>query len=266
MFFRLNTWELWLIIAAIVLGFVAVGYVAGIALRSRSEALREPIGVVQGALLALVGLILAFGLTLAIGRYDGRRVALIDDANAIGTAYLRAQTLAEPQRSKSLRLLVQYTEASIRLSHAVPTTVGFRTTVAEESALQRPLWRLAGQALDRSPRGSAARLYVDSLNEVINLQTVRVSALNNRVPGTVLVLELFGAAVSLALLALYAAMLGRGATAVVLAGILVTMLILVIFDLDRPTRGLIRVTDAPLVALRASMELPPAASGPRAGQ
>jgi len=123
-FFRLNTWELWLIIAAIVLGFVAVGYVAGIALRSRSEALREPIGVVQGALLALVGLILAFGLTLAIGRYDGRRVALIDDANAIGTAYLRAQTLAEPQRSKSLRLLVQYTEASIRLSHAVPTTVG----------------------------------------------------------------------------------------------------------------------------------------------
>jgi hypothetical protein len=262
-FFRLSTWELWLIITAIVLGFVAVGYVIGTALRSRSETLREPIGVVQGALLALVGLILAFGLTLAIGRYDARRVAVIDDANAIGTAYLRPQTLAEPQRSRwSLRLLVQYTDASLRLSHAVPTTASFRRTVAEQSALQRLLWRLAGEALERSPRASAPRLYVDSLNEVINLQTIRVSALNNRVPGTVIVLQMFGAATALALLAVYTAMLGRGATAVVLAGVLVTLLVLVIFDLDRPTRGLIRVTDAPLVALRASMELPPPASGP----
>ena len=55
---------------------------------------------------------------------------------------------------------------------------------------------------------------------------------------------------------------GRGATSVVLAGALVTLLVLVILDLDRPTRGLIRVPDAPLVALRASMALPPAAHGP----
>jgi len=54
-FFRVSTWELWLIIAAIVLGFVAVGYVIGAALRSRSETLREPIGVVQGALLRSSG-------------------------------------------------------------------------------------------------------------------------------------------------------------------------------------------------------------------
>jgi hypothetical protein len=45
---------------------------------------------VQGAFFALVGLILAFGLTLAIGRYDARRTAVVDDANAIGTTYLRA--------------------------------------------------------------------------------------------------------------------------------------------------------------------------------
>lgn len=254
--------ELWLIITAIVLGFVAIGYVVGSALRSRSETLREPIGVVQGALLALIGLILAFGLALAIGRYDARRVAVVDDANAIGTAYLRAQTLAEPQRSQSLGLLVQYTDASLKLSHAVPTTAGFHRAVAEQGALQRALWRIAGEALDRSPRASAPRLYVDSLNEVINLQTVRVAALNNRVPGAVLALELFGAATALAVLAVYTAMLGRGATAAVLAGVLVTLLLLVIFDLDRPTRGLIRITDTPLVALRASMELPPAASGP----
>lgn len=159
-------------------------------------------------------------------------------------------------------MLEQYTDASLMLSHTVPTTAGFRAAVAEESALQRSLWRLAGKALERSPRASAPRLYVDSLNEVINQQTIRVAALTNRVPGAVLVLELFGAAAALALLAVYTAMLGRGVTAVVLAGVLVTLLVLVIFDLDRATRGLIRLTDAPLVALRASMELPLAASGP----
>ena len=78
----------------------------------------------------------------------------------------------------------------------------------------------------------------------------------------VLALEVFGAAFALGLLALYTAMHGRGATSVVLAGVLVTLLVLVILDLDRPTRGLIRVPDAPLTALRASMELPPAAHGP----
>lgn len=262
MFFRLSSWELWLIIAAVVLGFVAVGYLVGRVLRKQSETLREPIGVVQGALLALVGLILAFGLTLAIGRYDSRRVAVVDDANAIGTTYLRAQTLEEPIRSRSLRLIERYTDASLKLSHEVPSTGGFRRTIADESVLLRQLWRLAGDSLDAAPRDSAPRLYVESVNETINLQTVRVAALNNRLPGAVLLLELLGAAAALGLLALYTAMLGRGATTVVLAGVLVTLLVLVIFDLDRPTRGLIRVTDAPLVALRASMALPPAASGP----
>jgi len=261
-FFRLNTWELWLIIAAIVLGFVAVGYLTGRFLRLRDETLREPVGIVQGAFFALVGLILAFGLTLAIGRYDTRRAAVVDDANTIGTTYLRAQTLAEPVRSDSLRLLREYTDASLALSEAVPTTDGFVRAVAREDAIQRRLWSLAGDALAGAPRDSAPRLYVETLNQMIDQQTVRVAALNNRIPSAVLALEVLGAAFAFGLLALYTAMHGRGATTVVLAGALVTVLLLVIFDLDRPTRGLIRVPDTPLIALRASMTLPPAAQGP----
>ena len=125
MFFRLSTWELWLIVAGVILGFVAVGYLAGQVLRRQAETLREPVGIVQGAFFALVGLILAFGLTLAIGRYDSRRAAVVDDANTIGTTYLRAQTLGEPMRTRSLQLLRQYTDASLALSYAVPTTAGF---------------------------------------------------------------------------------------------------------------------------------------------
>jgi hypothetical protein len=260
-FFRLSTWELWLIIAGLIFGFVAVGYAVGRLLRTQ-ETLREPVGIVQGAFFALVGLILAFGLTLALGRYDTRRAAVVDDADTIGTTYLRAQTLAEPMRSRSLQLLRQYTESSLELSKSVPTTARFDDAIGREDTLQRRLWSLAGDALTAAPRDSAPRLYVESLNEMIDQQTVRVAALNNRIPTAVLVLEVFGAAFAFGLLALYTALHGRGATTVVLAGALVTLLLLVIFDLDRPTRGLIRVPDAPLVALRSEMELPPAAHGP----
>jgi hypothetical protein len=261
-FFRLSTWELWLLIAAVVFAFVAAGYGLGRLLRRHSETLREPVGTVQAALLALVGLILAFGLTLAIGRYDSRRAAVVDDANAIGTTFLRAQMLPEPVRSRSLRLLVRYTDASIRLSKEVPTTPAFANAVAQENVLIRRLWRLAGEDMAADPKGNASRLYVETLNEMINLQTIRVSALNNRIPGAVLALEVFGTAFAFGLLALYTAMLGRGATTVGLAAVLVTLLLLVTFDLDRPTRGLIRVPDTPLVSLRASMVPPPAASAP----
>ena len=143
------------------------------------------------------------------------------------------------------------------LSKAVPTTGRFRRAVAEEDAVQRRLWTLAGQALTAAPQDSAPRLYVETLNEMIDQQTVRIAALNNRIPNAVLALEVLGAAFAFGLLALYTAMHGRGATTVVLAGALVTLLLLVIFDLDRPTRGLIRVPDTPLLALQASMALPP---------
>ena len=71
--------------------------------------------------------------------------------------------------------------------------------------------------------------------------------------------RLRGAAIALALLAFYLALLNRSTTPVFLAAALVTLLLLVTFDLDRPTRGLITVPDTPLTSLRASMTLPPAA-------
>jgi hypothetical protein len=105
-------------------------------------------------------------------------------------------------------------------------------------------------------------LYVESLNEVINLQTLHVAALSNRVPGTVLLLEVLGAAAALGLLAVYLAILGRGVLPVLLGAALVAMVLFVTFDLDRPTRGLIQVEPTALIAQRASMDLPPAATGP----
>jgi hypothetical protein len=103
--FSLNTWVLALILAAVIFGGTFAGLWIGRSLRDRGDTLREPLAVLQGSLLAVVGLILAFGLTLAVGRYEARKAAVVDDANAIGTTNLRAQTLPESIRSNSLQLL-----------------------------------------------------------------------------------------------------------------------------------------------------------------
>ena len=76
LFFSLSGWALALIILAVMAGVTAAGIVLGRFLRKHSETLREPLGVAQGALLGVVALILAFGLTLAVGRYEDRRAAV----------------------------------------------------------------------------------------------------------------------------------------------------------------------------------------------
>jgi hypothetical protein len=245
-----------------VAGATGLGAFIGHRNRHLSESLSESFGVMQGAILGLVALILAFGLSLALSRYETRRAAIVDEANAIGTTFLRAQTLAEPVRSRSLGLLVPYTEADLRLSQSVPGSGDALAAAASESALQRRLWALAGEALGASPQASAPRLYVETLNEMIDAQTTRVAALTNQVPNTVLYLEIIGACVALGLLAAYVRLVGRGIWGVLLASILMGLLLFVTMDLDRPNRGLIKVPDTVLKRQLQSMRLPPAAAGP----
>ena len=261
MFFRLNSLELALILFGVVAAATVSGVLIGRYLRQHSETVREPFGVLQGALLGVVGLVLAFGLSLAVGRYESRRAAVVAEANAIGTTYLRAQLLAEPERTRSLGLLRDYTDLALQVSEEVPGSDAMRRTLAAQGVVQRDLWGLAGDAVEGAPVATAPRLYVQTLNEMIDQQTVRVAALGNRVPGAVLLVEVLGAAVALGVLGLYLAVLGRGLVTMLAAAALVTMLLLVTFDLDRPTRGLITVPATPLEVLRASMALPPAAGG-----
>jgi hypothetical protein len=265
-FFTLSSWQLGLLVFAVMGGASVGGALAGHYLRDHSEVFREPIGVVQGALLGVVGLILAFGLSLAVGRYQDRRGEVVADANAIGTAYLRAQTIPEPQRTRSLALLRSYNDLAIRITYEVPGSAAQRATAAKQGRIQWTLWRLAGESLNARPTASAPRLYVDSLNAMIDEQSVRLSGLNNRVPNAVLWLELLGAALALGVLALYLAVLGKGLVGlvtVIAASAVVSLLVLVTFDLDRPTRGMITVPATPLLAERATMQLPPAAPAPR---
>jgi hypothetical protein len=262
-FFRLSSLELGLMVFGVILGATGLGIFLGHRVRHLSESLKEPFGILQAALLGLVGLLLAFGLSLAVSRYEDRRSNVVNEANAIGTTYLRAQTLAEPMRSDSLDLLVSYTRTAIRLSDHVPGSDEADAARAREERIERRLWSRAGEALDMAPTASAPRLYVETLNEMFDDETARIATLSNRVPDAVLVLELVGAALALGLLAAYLTIVGRGVLAVLLASVLVAFLLLVTFDLDRPTRGMIRVPDTVLRDQLASMTEPPAATAPR---
>jgi hypothetical protein len=261
-FFRLTSFELGLFLFGVLLAATGLGIFLGHRARHLAEDLKEPFGILQAALLGLVGLLLAFGLSLAVSRYEDRRANVVTEANAIGTTYLRAQTLPEPIRSRSLNLLVRYTHTALGVSDHVPGSAGMRQAVASEAQTQQQLWRLAGKALENAPTASAPRLYVETLNNRIDTETVRVAALGNRVPTAVFVLEIVGAAIALGLLAAYLAIAGRGVLAVVLASGLVAFLLLVTADLDRPTRGLIRVPDTVLADQLESMSGPPALGAP----
>jgi len=137
--FRLSSLALTIVVLALVGGATTAGIVGSRYLAERRETMRESVGAAQGALLGFVGLLLAFGMTMAVGRYEARRAAVVDEANAIGTTYLRAQTLAEPVRSQSLALLRQYTDSRLELSRAVPGSAGFKRTVAAAGRIQAQL-------------------------------------------------------------------------------------------------------------------------------
>ena len=176
--------------------------------RHLSDSLSEPFGVLQAAMLGVVGLILAFGLSLALSRYEDAGPRSSTRRTRSAPRYLRAQTLAEPVRSRSLDLLVAYTESAVRLSENMPGSAEENAVAARGTALQRRLWTLAGQAVDAAPTASAPRLYIETLNEMIDAQTDPGRGAEQPGPEAVLWLEILGASIALGLLAAYLALVG----------------------------------------------------------
>lgn len=254
MFFDASTWTLVVILTLVIGAFVAGGLLLGRALHDDRDRRRESINVVQGTLLGFLGLLLAFGLSMAVGRYDARRSLVVQEANDIGTTALRAELLAEQERGASLDLLREYGDAAVELATSVPGTRRFDEANTHMEELQTELWALAGDATRADPTGTAPRLYVESLNATIDSHSSRVASLSNRVPTTVMALQVFGSAVALGVLALYLMLLGRAALPAVVAAAVVILILFISFDLDRPQRGMIRVPATPLIDARAAMD------------
>ena len=110
--------------------------------------------------------------------------------------------------------------------------------------------------------GTAPRVYIETLNAMIDTDNDRVSSLRNRVPETIVLLQVVGRSIALGTFALYLALLGRSEVTSISAAAFVSLILLISFDLDRPQRGLITVPFTALVDVRASMEMPPAVTAP----
>jgi hypothetical protein len=170
-FFVLPTWLPALVIAVVMFGATLAGLLVGRRLGDRSQDLREPFGVLQGALVGLMGLVLAFGLSLTVGRYESRRADVVTEANTIGTTYLRADTRrAGPHGVADAAAQLHRHQHRDRRHRSrqrrLPTRP--RQERAVPAQYQSPLWALAGQALDQAPVASAPRLYVETLNETFD--------------------------------------------------------------------------------------------------
>ena len=144
----------------------------------------------------------------------------------------------------------------------MPDSARFQAAREQSVEIQNRLWTLAGDALNQAPTASAPRLYVETLNEMIDAHTTRIAALDNRIPSPVLWLQILASALALGVLGMFLASHERGVLMALLAAGLVAVMLLVIFDLDRPHRGMITIPDGPIVAVRESMDAPPAVPGP----
>jgi hypothetical protein len=245
-----NTEQWLLALGALVAVLVAAELGFRLGLRQKpnaDEPTRAHFAALQVALLGLLALIVAFTFSIAVGRFDARKDLIIEESNAIGTTYLRARLLAEPQRMEVVALLRAYVDEQLAFYAAGIDPARLDAVNARIADLQEQLWLIAIAASEHDPRSVPTGLFVQSLNGVIDLHAKRIKALENRLPDAVIYLVLIVAVVTIGLVGY-----GRGLVArrnfvsdAILSG-LVVIVFVTILDLDRPRRGLITVSQSSL--------------------
>jgi len=207
-----------------------------------------------GSILGLLALLLAFSFSMALDRYEERRHLVIQEANAIGTSYLRAQLLDEPHRSRLSQLLVRYTDNRIALASAEPGQLN--DLLAINDRLLTDLWAAVSASRDSAlARGISTPLLM-TFNEVIDLDTERKVARLVRVPAPILLL-LYGFLMLTALMLGYLLEDRRGRMEAAALFVLLSLYVSIIADLSRPTSGNILESQEPMLMLRASLKAQP---------
>jgi hypothetical protein len=226
--------------------------------RSLPEDEAPPVGAIVGATLGLLAFLLAFTFGLAAGRFDARQGFILDEANAIGTTYLRAALLPEPQQSEIRTLLREYVD--VRLQIAQPDKA--RQAMRRSVELQDELWSHAVAVADKVAAPTAA-LFIASLNEMIDLHAKRVNlGIRNRVPVSIWAALYFVSFVTMTAVGYYAGMTATRRSPAILALVLTfSAVILLIADLDRPYEGLLSVNQQAILDLRDSFRQPTSAAG-----
>lgn len=249
-----NQLQVVFICAIIFLAAAEIGYRWGLRLhRAHDAARKEQIGGIQGAILGLLALLLGFTFAMSVARYENRRSLVLEDANAIGTTYLRASLLGAPHTQEVQRLLKLYVQARLDFYDAGADQAKQRAAEESSATLQRQLWAHAVEAGKDAP-GPLTATFVNTLNEMIDLDAARVNALKTHVPGAVWLLLLIVAACGCYACGYAAGATGaRGQFGALILPILVAVVIALIADLDRPRRGFIGISQQPMIDLQKSL-------------
>lgn len=246
---------LWTILPiAIVFSLVSfeIGYrIARYNQRYSEQEKESPVIGMVGATLALLALMLAFTFGLASSRFEDRRQVVLSEANAIGTTYLRAGMLPEPMRTETQRLLREYTD--VRLESVQPGKLQYAISRSEE--LHNRLWSQAEAAAEKD-RSAVTALFIESLNEMIDLHATRMMAsLRSRVPAPIWIVLILLSLLAMGMIGYHEALTNSRRSIVVLALILgFSAVLYLIVDLDRPRQGTLKVSQQSMIDLRRSMK------------
>jgi hypothetical protein len=231
---------------------------AGARARAEMGGSERGAGAVEGAIFALLGLIMAFTFSGAAGRFDERRGLIVAEANAIGTAWLRIDLLPDTAQPALRTQFREYVDARLEAYRRLPDVDAAAASLAQANALQATIWKGAITAVAAPGAApSAAMLFLPALNDMFDITTTRLMA-NRAHPPSVVYLMLFVLAGASAFFAGFG-MAGHarrpvlhtlGFAAIIAAVVYVTI------DIEHPRAGLVRVDDfdQAIVDVRESMK------------
>jgi len=243
-------WGMYPLTVGFVLASIFVGFRLGNRRRSRLRARGdEPVGTSVGATLGLLAFMLAFTFSMASSRFETRKHLLLDEVNAIGTAYLRADMLPEPERSASRSLFREYVDARVEW---VGHTDKLLDAITRSEALHARLWSQAVSFAAKAPDSEILNLFADSLNKVIDLHSERVTVgLRYRIPESIWMTLFFLTAISMAAVGYQFGLAGGGGVLFPLFLALgFSTVILLISDLDRVGGSFLKVSQEAMVELQ----------------
>jgi hypothetical protein len=219
------------------------------------EGARTGLGAVEGAVFGLMGLMIAFTFSGAASRFETRRQLIVEEANAIVTAYLRLDLLPADAQPKLKELFRRYLDARLEAYRRLPDIPAAKDALAQSTALQGEIWTASIEAGRASPQ--ATMLLLPALNAMIDITTTRTVALQTHPPE--IIFAMLGLlAFACALLAGYG-MAGTKSRSLVHSlgfAIILTLTVYVVLDLEYPRVGLIRINavDQVLMDVRQSMK------------
>ena len=245
-----------LLVAMGLIAGVVVAHESGFWLGSRTASKDEPfdrqIGLVRTSTAALVAFLIGFAFSGAASRFIDRQDLIVKEANALGTAYLRADTIAEPQRGELKAALKEYTADRVTLLSREGRD-RIETLLAKVSDLHEQMWRSAINAT----KGNAPLMTVvlPPINEVIDLHSVHLAFARRHLPIPIMAILLGTAAIGVGMIGFGNGRLGRRFSALdAVYGVALAAALWMTIDLDYPGIGLIRVSNLPVVETLAVMK------------